>query len=471
MDRRGAWLAVALVVMLVLLVNPVGFSGGGRDDTRYVDAALCWVEAGRACIPHDHWTTRWPAIAPLAGAIGLGGLNRAAVGIGTLPSYLLAIVLAGWLGHLWFSRRVGLIAAGLFAAVPAVSIHALRPNVDMIELAAQLAALGLATLAVRSRSAGYAAAAGACAGLAVLSRDTSLVFAGLGVAAWFLFIPRERKLIPWAIAGFAGVIGAEMLAYALATGDPLLRFKLALAHGRVPSSELATWVDTSRSPILNPEFIAGWKRTLGIEVWWPIDPWLNLFASPQIGPWLLTAPLGVLLVRETIQTEEKRALVLIGLGAAVLALALVYVLAIDPKNRAFLLPLTAACLALGWAIDRLVTRGRQAFALILASGLLTLGVYAASQDEDIRPLEEAAGKWLGRYPGQIETDIQTRGTLVLVPGVRELPLAQSGRPLAMTIRDRECWSALARSIGSGRISLEASVELKDKSSLCLVRYR
>jgi len=46
-DRRGAWLAVALVVLLVLLVNPVGYSGGGRDDTRYVDAALCWVEAGR----------------------------------------------------------------------------------------------------------------------------------------------------------------------------------------------------------------------------------------------------------------------------------------------------------------------------------------------------------------------------------------------------------------------------------------
>ena len=48
------------------------------------------------------------------------------------------------------------------------------------------------------------------------------MFAGLGVAAWFLFISRERKLIPWAIVGFAGVIGAEMLAYALATGDPLL---------------------------------------------------------------------------------------------------------------------------------------------------------------------------------------------------------------------------------------------------------
>jgi hypothetical protein len=159
------------------------------------------------------------------------------------------------------------------------------------------------------------------------------------------------------------------------------------------------------------------------------------------------------------------------LGAVILSLAIVYVLAIDPKSRAFLLPLSAACLALGWALDRLIAQRRQAFALILASGLIAFGWYVSSRDEDIRPLERAARDWLSRYPGMIETDIQSRGTLVLVPGVREMPLAPSGRPLAMTIRDRECRDSLARSITSGRILLESSVELRDKSTICLVRYR
>lgn len=470
-DRRRAWLAVALVVLVALIVNPVGYAGGGRDDTRYLEAALCWIESRGICLPHDHWTTRWLAIAPLAGAIALGGLSRAAVSLGTFPAYLLSVVLIGWLGALWFSRRTGIVAAGLFAVVPAVSLLAFRPNVDMVELSAQLAALGLATTAIRQRSVGYALAGGACAGLAVAARDTSLLFAGLAVIAWWLLAPQRRSLLIWSIAGFTAIVAAEVLVYALATGEPLLRFKLALAHGNVPSSELAAWVDTSKSPILNPQFIAGWKRTLGLEIWWPIDPWLNLLGNPQIGPWLLTAPLAVLLVRESLGREERRTLCTMGFGAVLLAAAIVYVLAIDPKSRAFLLPLSAACIALGFALDRLIAGGRQAFAIALASGLFVLGLYATSKYDDIRPLEKAATSWLNEYPGLIETDIQTRGVLILVRGARDLPLSPSGKPLALTIRDRECRTALARPIASGRISLEATVELHDKSSLCLVRYR
>ena len=470
-ERRHAWLAVALVVLLVLLINPVGYSGGGRDDTRYLEAARCWVEAGRVCLPHDHWTTRWPAIAPLASAVSLGGLNRTAVGLGTLPSFVLAVALVGWLGRLWFSRKAGLLAAALFAAVPAVSVHALRPNVDMIELAGQLAALGLGTLAVRERSIGFAIAAGVCAGLAVAARDTSFLFAGIGVVAWFLFAPGARKLIPWAIVGFAGVIGIEMLAYALAAGDPLLRFNLALAHGSVPSTELASWVDTSRSPILNPQFIAGWKMTLGIKLWWPIDPWLNLFGNPQIGPWVLVAPLAAVAARDLMNNDERRKLSRIGWGSILIALAIVYVLAIDPKTRAFLLPLAGATLILGWAIARMMEAGKAGFALILLGSLMFLGFYALSKYQQTQPLERAAERFIRSNPGKIEIDPQAKGTLLLAPGVAELPLAPAGRPLRMLIKNDACPVAVARALSAGRISLEGSVVLDDHSSLCLVRYR
>lgn len=471
MERRWAWLAVVAAIALVLIVNPTGYAGGGRDDTRYVDAARCWVDAGRMCLPHDHWMTRWPAIAPLAAAIEIGGLNRAAVSLGTIPAYLLGVAMIGWLSSLWFSRAAGLVAACLFACVPAVAVLALRPNVDMIELTAQLAALALATRAIRSGNLGLTLAAGACAGLAVAARDTSLLFSGLAAVAWFLFAPTQRKLLLWAAIGFGAVIVAEMLAYWLATGDPLLRFRLALAHGSVPSSELAKWVDTSRSPILNPQFIAGWKRTIGIELWWPIDPWLNLFASPQIGPWLLTAPLAVVAARESMSTVERQKLVRIGFGAVLLALGIVYGLAIDPKTRAFLLPLSGATLALGWAIARLGKLGRKGFAAALFLGLTFLGLFALSLYQTILPLERAAHSFLRANPGAIEMDAQTKGTLLLVPGVVDAPIAPSGKPLRLTIRTEACAESLKRSLDAGRITLEGSVMLDDHSSLCLVRYR
>lgn len=470
-EGRSAWLVVVAAVTLVLLVNPVGYAGGGRDDTRYLFAAMCWVEQGGVCRPTDHWTTRWPAIAPLAAAVGLGGATRTAVSLGTFPAYLIAVLLVGWLGRLWFSRAAGIVGAALFAVAPAVSLMALRPNVDMVELATQLAALGLGTLAIRGRSPGMALAAGVCAGLAVAARDTSFLFAGLGAAFWWLLAPEARNRLWVAVSGFLLVIGTEMLLYWVTAGDPLLRFRLALAHGSVPSTELAAWVDTSRSPILNPQFIAGWKRPLGIELWWPIDPWLNLLANPQIGPWLMTGPLAAYLVRTESTPEEKRRLKRIGIGAVLLALAIVYGLAIDPKTRAFLLPLAAASVALGYAVARLWERDRRPFAGVLFTALLFLGLFALSQYDNIRPLEREALRYLQDHPGQIELDPQTRGTLALVPGALDSPLAPAGKPLRLTIQTISCEHALAKPIAAGRITLERGIAINDGSALCLVRYR
>ena len=52
-DARVAWLVLALVLAAILLVNPIGYSGGGRDDTRYLDAALCWVASDAVCLPSN----------------------------------------------------------------------------------------------------------------------------------------------------------------------------------------------------------------------------------------------------------------------------------------------------------------------------------------------------------------------------------------------------------------------------------
>jgi 4-amino-4-deoxy-L-arabinose transferase-like glycosyltransferase len=464
---RWAWLLPALAALALLWVNPVGFVGGGHDDARYLDAARCWAANGAMCVPGDHWAARWPVVAPLAAALALAGDTRAGVGLGALPWWIAALVLAGWLGRLWLSRGAGLVAAVVLASVPAASVLALRPNADLPELAAQLAALGLGTLAVRRGSIGLAIAAGAAAGLAFSTRETSAMFCAVAVAAWWLLAPSRRLLLAWAVAGFAALAAIEMAGYWLAAGDPLLRFRLSLAHGAVPSQFLAPGVDTSRSPILNPEFIAGWVRPLGIEAWWPLDPWLNLLPHPDIGPWLVVGILLGTVAARRGRLGEGRILAALGLGALAVAVGLVYGLAVDPRPRMFLAAAAAASLAVGAA----ATGRARGVALASAAMLLAAGAFGLMRAPSIRPLEDSARTWLAASRGQVETDRQTRDTLALVAEARGVPLAPAGRPLRLTIRLAPCEDALAAAIGEGRVVLEASASLADGSSICLLRYR
>jgi hypothetical protein len=91
--------------------------------------------------------------------------------------------------------------------------------------------------------------------------------------------------------------------------------------------------------------------------------------------------------------------------------------------------------------------------------------------QQTKPIESAATAFMRAHPDQIELDGQAKGTLILVPGVIDAPLAPAGRPFRMTIQNEACRIALARSLAAGRISLEGEVVLDDHSSLCLVRYR
>ena len=466
-ESRWAWLAPALAALALVVINPLGYVGGGHDDARYLEAARCWLANGAMCQPDQHWAARWPVVAPLAAALALAGDTRTGVGLGALPWWIAALVLAGWLGRLWFSRGAGLVAATVLASVPAATVLALRPNADLPELAAQLLAVVLGTLAVRRSSVALAIAAGAAAGLAVAARETSVVFCVVAALAWVVFAMSQRRLLGWAVAGLPAILLAEMGAYGLATGDPLFRFRLSLAHGTVPSQFLAPGVDTSRSPILNPDFIAGWVRPLGIEAWWPLDPWLNLLPHPDIGPWLLVGPLLGLVAARRGRPDERRILAVLGLGALAVAVGLIYGLAVDPRPRMFLLAAAAAALAIGAA----AASPARAAALASAGLLVVAGALALTGAPSIRPLEQAATAWLSTNRGKVETDRQTRDTLALVSEARRLPLAPAGKPLRLTIRLARCDDALAGPLGEGRVMLEASASLSDGSSLCLLRYR
>ena len=435
---RWGWLAVAAMSLFYLLLHPIGFTGGGADDSRYLEAARCWAAEGAMCRPDNHWATRWPALVPIAAGIGLFGEGRTSIGLGTLAGWVASIALVGLLGRLWFDRATGLLAAALFASIPLVSAWATQPSVDLLELAFQLGALALATMAYRKQSVTQAVAAGVAAALAVQSRETSLVFCGVAALAWLLLDPERRGVLLWALVGFGGAMAAEIVAYAVATGDPLTRFRLSLGHVAIASPELQPWVDTSKSPLLNPDYIAGWKRAAGIELWWPIDPWLNLLASPVIGFWLVAAAgMGF-----AYKGDGRGMVGRMALGAGLVAVLLVYVLAVDPKPRMFMLAAVAAVLVIGWATMGYLQRGRGTVPGAVVAVLLTLGAVVIARLPDTKAIEGAARQLIAAHPGAVESDLRTKGALTLLPEARALPPVGSGKRLRLVLATTSC-SALA----------------------------
>lgn len=431
---RWGWLAVAGLALVYLLINPIGFTGGGADDSRYLEAARCWAAEGAMCLPDNHWASRWPVLAPIATGIELFGEGRTSIGLGTLAGWAASIALVGLLGRLWFDRATGLLAAALFASIPSVTAWATQPSVDLIELAFQLGALVLTTVAYRRQSAALAVVAGVAAALAVQSRETSLVFCVVAALAWLALDRERRAVLLWALAGFGGAMAAEMVAYAVATGDPLARVRLSLGHVAIASPELQPWVDTSRSPLFNPDFIAGWKRAAGIELWWPIDPWLNLLASPLIGFWLIAA-LGMGLVYKG---GGRNVAGRIALGAGLVAVVLVYALAVDPKPRMFLLAGAAAALVIDWTTISSVRRGQRMVPLAMVALLLAGGAAIIARLPDTQAIEGAAREWIAAHPGRIESDARTVGALTLLPEARALPPVGSGKPLRLVLTSASC---------------------------------
>src|SRR5947209_1935418 len=311
---RSGWWVPVLLALTVIAINPVGYMGGGADDFEYLQAARCWVQHG-PCLPDNPWSGRWPVIAPLAIVLGTLGESRATAAIAPALWWLGAIVALGILGERLFGRRAAIVAASLLILVPVFSGAALSIGADVPELALQLAAASTGLAAVSRQSRGWAAAAGVFAAMAFETRETTSAF--LAAAALICLIADRRRagVLVWALMAIEVIIGADLAVYAAVTGDPFYFHEVSLHHARLPTSELDPSVDRSRSPILNPAFIAGWKQEMGIRLFWPLDTWFNFLASPRIGPILIGAIAAALMWRSKLPAPQRRRCFLLALGA------------------------------------------------------------------------------------------------------------------------------------------------------------
>lgn len=419
--RLPAWVWAATLLMVPILMGASGYKGGGSDDWYYLEAARCAAAHG-ICLPETHWAARFPLILPMGAATALFGDARWPMELVPLCYAVAAVVLFVLNVERRFGAAPAALAGAALALTPEFALDASQPGVDLAEFAWAMAALLAIQISFKRRSNGIAALAGAFLAVAVMTRASALVLLPVLGTGWLLLDARRKWLaLPFGFA-FAAVLGAEAMAYFWVGGDPLHGWKLSLNHTRIPSTELPPGVDLSRGALLNLEFIRNWRRSMGIEIHWTIDPLLNLLAHPACGLTLAGAvALGVL---RRAQWRRDSLLPWLTAAAVIHFLLLTYVLAIDPKPRMFFLGFAVAATIIGVLGTSVWSAGSRAILIVLLA-LLPAGLLLMSYDtvRFAAPIS-AAAQWIEEAPpGTLAIDETTRRVLALVPAARGLPSA------------------------------------------------
>lgn len=439
------WIAVlAATLALILIVNPVGFMGGGLDDWQYLNAARCWAEHG-PCLPHDHWQGRWPVVAPLGAIIALLGESRFTVGLPSLAYSVGCLGLLATLGNRLAGKPVGYLAALLLLVTPVFAAGLLDPSVEAAELFFLLAAAYCTARYTDRHSSWFAFAAGLSLSMAFQVRETAIAGLPIAVLALWLLARHDRKAWLFAAAGALTPLLVEALIFWLSTGDPLWRRELSMAHTQISSTELDGPVDRTHSPILNPNYIAHWRREPGIHIHWLIDGLVNLLVNTKAG---LTLPLSLLFfagLGRTL-TPQRRTAAAWCLGIALYwACFLIYVLAIDPKPRMMMMPISLSALALSAILVDRASKGSRLFAIAVVAITALLGLKASLTSPTIHGAERAVNRWTAQYPGQIEADETMRRHFALTNAGQTLPDLGSGRAMLILRPNLRCsiWAAQA----------------------------
>jgi len=237
-DARTAPMLVASLFFASVALYWHGFGPG--DPERYVRAALDWVEKGFN-LGETHWSLRLPIVLPIAGAFSILGVNEFAA---TLPNILYAGGLVA-VTHFFMRRYVGPLEGTIAAAFIATSAFFVARPIELDGYGAEafyVAAacwLYVASMAEKRRCV-LLFAAGFASGFAWLVREQTLYL----MLAFGTLTLVSRKDVARALfalgCGFGLVIAAELVFYAIASGDPLYRYKIDVNHrtiGRVITIE------------------------------------------------------------------------------------------------------------------------------------------------------------------------------------------------------------------------------------------
>lgn len=416
-----SWAPAVLILCLLPLIGSVGYIGGGEDDWYYLDAARCLAQHGM-CVPTTHWATRWPLVAPMAGALVLFGESRTTVAIIPFLYAVAATILLCENVQRRFGPQTAKWAAVSLVLTPAFFGPALQPAVDIPELVWVLGALLAGQISLEKRNFKAGAACGAALGLAIVTRATALAFLIPLALAW-LMLPRSLRGVAVPVtAALAADLATDAAVYAFFTGNPILGWSLALRHTAIPSAELEPWVDLSKSALLNLDFIQNWHRSMGIKIHWTVDPLLNLLADPRCGLTLFGALLLAFAQRKDLGLRDpKRWLSWVAFAALLHFMILTFVLATDPKPRMFLFEIAVAAAVIGVIFSDLKRYSRAPLAVALIALMACRALLMSFDVIDLSHASEVAERWATSGHDGLAVDDWTKRKFALVPAVASLP--------------------------------------------------
>ncbi len=456
--------AACLLTLLLALCVHAPFVGGDGDEYQYLTAARCAADHG-FCLPQDHWWRRYPIVLPAGLALRLFGESQTSLMLGPLAYGLAAVGLFTTLVVRQFGRAEGLLAGIALATIPAFGTRVPELNIDIPEFAFVLAALLCLQTAVRRNRLFRVIACGAMLGLAVQARPTSLVL--LPVVAIGCLALKRPRWIPVLLAGAALPNLAELLFYGLRWGDPFLPWRLSLAHNAVPSSALMPGVDTHRSPLFNPDYIAGWYRAHGVHVHWLIDGLLNLLVDPSVTLVLVCA---VVFIAKDWRAVRREPVLIAGLiGAATMFAGLTYGFAINPEARMFMPIIAVACACFGVLAARSLPDGRLLVGVAVAL-MIGKGVIAAYDRADLTAAVHVAPGWIAGQD-RLAIEPRTRRFLALSPEIRAVPeLPASAARRLLLIGQKSCDAAMRDAgIRGWRTMRSEAVSVPDPAPIAALR--
>jgi 4-amino-4-deoxy-L-arabinose transferase-like glycosyltransferase len=248
--RCVMWLLPILALGACLRI--VAFGGlVGTDDARYADLAYR-VSSGQFLSAHSMDLGAYPlrvgVFAPAGLAFRLFGTSEAAMAVYPFLISLLSILLAFFAGRMFFSARVGVIAAMLQACLPMDVRYSTLLFPDLITAFWVNVAILLLYWASRESPVPAKVAKGLLCGLALgmawLCKE-SLVFSLPLVAFYLLWlIYQERRSVGIAVAvaaGFSVVVIVESLVYYLYLSDPLYHLHALERHNQMPDAMVWFW--------------------------------------------------------------------------------------------------------------------------------------------------------------------------------------------------------------------------------------
>lgn len=408
-----------LVFAIMILFNPVTYAGGQSDDGRYIETAWAWI-AGGPQLGQTHWALRWPVYIDAIAALKLWGPNRA---------LMMAIPLLGWLLTLLIlslgvHRKWGTIAAFgtalAFITTPQMLISGVRIGADLRELLFWAASLTLflsACGASEGQRALRLAACGVMTALAFATRETSaslLLIYGL-VFLDNRMLPRRQFL--WIAIGFLVPFIAEYSILFAASGDPLWRLHVDMNHVNIPTGMLDGLVANSDNPLGRFEIASRWLYPGPINIWWPINPFLNIFVRGENGfVCILTAALLLHARLRGLGTRsEWQAIKWLVLAAVIQMGFNVFIVVTDPQPRMFLPALAIACTLFGLVISWHVRDNRLVLLLPIIPLMIIGGLRGMDEVDNFTGIESASAVLMHKVEGPIYTDNFSRSHLALLP--------------------------------------------------------